>query len=210
VTAWKENGDESDTASITSESSVGTTNGTPPGSPTVRPGTSPPPKTGIISHFRSPSNSGLHKQATSHDFHVPREKNRLTLRSFLRQVIKDKKLGRSKALAHFLLHDPLPRLTREEEADIERRLDMDRLRLAEQKKFVEESSKRARELEHWLRGFKSDLVRNRVSFWDGLMIEGLTKLFEEIRVKESIKDLQPEYQKVAEWAKIEYSPVAGC
>ena len=33
--------------------------------------------------------------------------------------------------------------------------------------------------------------------------EGLTKLFEEIRVKESIRDLNPEYQKVAEWAKIE-------
>jgi hypothetical protein len=161
---------------MTSESSVGTTNGTPPGSPTFRPGTSPPPKTGIISHFRSPSNSGLHKQATSHDFHVPREKNRLTLRSFLRQIIKDKKLGRSKALAHFLFHDPLPRLTREEEADIERRLDMDRLRLVEQRKFVEESRKRARELEDWLRGFKSDLVRNRMSFWDGADDRGVDQV----------------------------------
>lgn len=37
-----------------------------------------------------------------------------------------------------------------------------------------------------------------------LIVEGLTKLFEEIRVKTSIKDLRPEYQKVAEWAKIEY------
>src|SRR5579862_9504543 len=37
-----------------------------------------------------------------------------------------------------------------------------------------------------------------------LILEGLTRLFEEIKVKESIKDLKPEYQKVAEWAKIEY------
>ena len=41
---------------------------------------------------------------------------------------------------------------------------MDRLRLEEQKKFVEESRKRARELEQWLRGFKSDLIRNRIAF----------------------------------------------
>jgi Domain of unknown function in PX-proteins (DUF3818) len=39
-----------------------------------------------------------------------------------------------------------------------------------------------------------------------LTIDGLTKLFEEIRVKESIQELRPEYQKVAEWAKIEYAP----
>jgi hypothetical protein len=38
----------------------------------------------------------------------------------------------------------------------------------------------------------------------GLIVEGLTKLFEEIRVKENLSDLRPEYQKVAEWAKIEY------
>ena len=37
-----------------------------------------------------------------------------------------------------------------------------------------------------------------------LIVEGLTKLFEEIRVKESLSELRPEYQKVAEWAKIEY------
>lgn len=36
------------------------------------------------------------------------------------------------------------------------------------------------------------------------MVEGLTKLFEEIRLKETIKELRPEYQKVIEWAKIEY------
>jgi hypothetical protein len=123
-----------------------------------------------MSHLRSPSNSALHKQATSHDFHVPREKNRLTLRSFLRQIIKDKKLGRSKTLSHFLLDDPLSKLTKEEEADIERRLDMDRLRLQEQAKFVEESRKRAKELDQWLRGFKSDLIRNSMSLTMTLII----------------------------------------
>jgi hypothetical protein len=103
----------------------------------------------------------LQKQATSHDYHIPREKNRLTLRSFLRQIIKDKRLEKSKALTEFLLRDPI-RLGKEEEADIERRLEMDRIRLAEQRKFVAESRKRAKELDEWLRGFKSDLIRKRL------------------------------------------------
>jgi len=58
----------------------------------------------------------------------------------------------------------LEKLSKEEEADVERRLEMDRLRLAEQKKFVDESRKRARELDQWLKGFKSDLIRNRILF----------------------------------------------
>jgi len=56
----------------------------------------------------------------------------------------------------------LGNLSKEEEADIERRLEMDRLRLSEQKKFVDESRKRARELDQWLKGFKSDLIRDRI------------------------------------------------
>lgn len=153
----------SDTASITSSDSVSTTNESPPSSPT--PISTPPTPTGLkgaIFHKRSSSATGLQKQATSRDYHVPREKNRLTLRSFLRQIIRDKRLRKSKALSQFLLSEPLEKLTKEEKADIERRLDMDRLRLVEQKKFVDESRKRARELDQWLRGFKSELIRNRI------------------------------------------------
>jgi hypothetical protein len=43
---------------------------------------------------------------------------------------------------------------------------MDQLRLEEQKKFVEESRKRAKELDKWLRGFKNDLIRNRILPFD--------------------------------------------
>ena len=71
---------------------------------------------------------------------------------------------RSTALVGFLLNHPIQKLTKDEEADIERRLEMDRLRLQEQKKFVEESRKRARELDQWLRGFKKELINDRMSF----------------------------------------------
>jgi hypothetical protein len=36
------------------------------------------------------------------------------------------------------------------------------------------------------------------------MLDGLTKLFAEIREKEKIQDLTIEYQKFAEWLRIEY------
>jgi hypothetical protein len=153
-------GDTSDNASITSSDSISTTNETPPSSPTYTPSSS---KVSIL-HKHTSSASGLQKQAASHDYHVPREKNRLTLRSFLRQIIRDKRLRKSKTLSQFLLTGPLGKLSKEEEADVERRLEMDRLRLSEQKKFVDESRKRARELDQWLKGFKSDLIRDRILF----------------------------------------------
>jgi len=68
---------------------------------------------------------------------------------------------RSKSLHTFLLQDPIVKLSKEEEQDIQRRLEMDRLRLEEQKKFAEESKKRAKELDKWLRGFKKELIQDR-------------------------------------------------
>ena len=110
------------------------------------------------------SHSAPSLQVPSHSSHVPREKQRLTLRAFLRQIIKDKRFVRSKHVIDFLLHAPIQKLSKEEESDIQRRLEMDRLRLEEQTKFVQESRKRARELDQWLRGFKSELIRNSISF----------------------------------------------
>ena len=36
--------------------------------------------------------------------------------------------------------------------------------------------------------------------------DGLTKLFSEIREKQTIEDLSPQYLKFAEWLRIEYAP----
>ena len=136
----------------------------PPTSPSAKP-QSLSLKTDFNSGQRSRSSSPvLQKQAISRDYQVPREKNRLTLRSFLRQIIRDKRLVRSKALVRFLLNDPIQKLSKEEEADIQRRLEMDRLRLDEQKQFVEESRKRAKEFEEWLRGFKRELIHNGMCY----------------------------------------------
>jgi hypothetical protein len=153
--AIKDNGGDSDAGNRTSSESSGTASA--PSSPNLQPGT-PNRKRDLIFRHHSRSSSALPINS------VPREKNRLTLRSFLRQIIKDKRLVRSKALARFLLNNPIEKLSKDEEADIERRLEMDRLRLEEQKQFIEESRKRARELEQWLHEFKKELIHNRIDF----------------------------------------------
>lgn len=163
------NGRESDTASRTSSESSASTS--PPTSPGLPP-KSPTSKRDQILRSLSPRP----KEHASDENHVLREKNRLTLRSFLRQIIKDKRLVRSRALAAFLLHDPIEKLSKEEEVDIERRLELDRLRLAEQQQFVEESRKRARELEQWLRGFKKELIKNRIMVNYGTNCRGIDKV----------------------------------
>jgi PX domain/Domain of unknown function in PX-proteins (DUF3818) len=184
--AWDLSGNTSDdTASLASEESS-----VPQSSPSEGPST---PTT-----YKDHGVNGT----TVQERYLPREKNRLTLRAFLRHIALDGRLRRSRHFTQFLLRDPIT-LSVEEEMDVERRQEMDRLRLAEQGRFVEESKKRARELDRWLREFKSDLIQNRMILCELADVDALTKLFEEIKVKENIKDLSPEYQKICEWAKIE-------
>ena len=159
-------GESSETSGRSSpESFSSATIESPPVSSPASPGL-PVPAVGSplddLSRHRSRSSPTLHKQATSYDYQVPREKNRLTLRAFLRQIVNDKRLLRSNSLLQFLLSDPITKFTKEEEADIGRRLQMDQLRLAEQEQFVVESRKRARELDQWLKEFKHDLIANRI------------------------------------------------
>lgn len=177
-TFFNNNGGESDKASRTSSES--STTASSPSSPSL-PANSPPPNLRVTTPVSKRDKilrtlAPRPKEPASDENHLPREKNRLTLRSFLRQIIKDKRLAKSKALAAFLLHDPIQELSKEEEADIERRLEMDRLRLTEQKQFIEESRKRARELDVWLRGFKKELIKNRILLECGTNSRGVDKI----------------------------------
>lgn len=70
---------------------------------------------------------------------------------------------------------------------------MDERRLEEQKQFYEIARRRAKELDVHMEKFRRDIVESN----------GLTKLFAEIKQKDKIADLKPEYQKFAEWLRIE-------
>ena len=48
-----------------------------------------------------------------------------------------------------------------------------------------------------------DTVEGRSELVADIPADGLTKLFQEIRAKKTIEELSPEYQKFAEWLRIE-------
>jgi hypothetical protein len=95
-------------------------------------------------------------------------------------------------MANFLTHDPIE-VNEEEMEDIERREDMDAKRIQEQKQFYEVARKRAAELDIHMEKFRREIVE----------ANGLTNLFAEIKARNTIRELKPEYQKFAEWLRIE-------
>ncbi|KAE8149975.1 hypothetical protein BDV25DRAFT_129962 [Aspergillus avenaceus] len=121
-----------------------------------------------------------------------REEQRVSLRAFLRTLLQNKRAAESKALEEFLTGQPVT-LNEEELIDMQRRKEADAIRIEEQKRFYEIARQRAAELDVYMENFRRDIVESN----------GLTKLFAEIREKQKVEDLSPQYQKFAEWLRIE-------
>ncbi|CEL07252.1 Putative PX domain protein [Aspergillus calidoustus] len=121
-----------------------------------------------------------------------REEQRISLRAFLRTLLQNKRVAESKALEEFFTLDPFVP-GQEETLDMERRKEVDSVRIEEQKRFYEIARQRAAELDVYMEKFRRDIVESN----------GLTKLFAEIREKQTVEDLSPQYQKFAEWLRIE-------
>ncbi|KAL0254388.1 hypothetical protein SLS55_009863 [Diplodia seriata] len=121
-----------------------------------------------------------------------REEQRVSLRAFLRTFLKNETIANSKAMSEFLTGNVVT-LNEEEMDDIERRKEMDEKRVEEQRKFYEIARARAAELDVHMEKFRREIVE----------ANGLSHLFQEIRVKNKISELKPEYQKFAEWCRIE-------
>lgn len=138
-----------------------------------------------------------------------REDQRVSLRAFLRTFLQNPQIAESKAMQEFLTGHPV-KINEEEMNDIEKRRMMDEKRIEEQKRFYEIARERARELDIYMEKFRRDIVERSMSTFVPLLFEvltesadGLTKLFKEIKDKEKIADLSVEYQKFAEWLRIE-------
>ncbi|EGX49704.1 hypothetical protein AOL_s00078g193 [Orbilia oligospora ATCC 24927] len=121
-----------------------------------------------------------------------REDQRVSLRAYIRNLLKNQQIATSAAMKTFLTESPL-KLNREEEADEQRRRQADQARVDEQMRFFEIARSRARELDAYMEGFRREIVE----------ANGLTNLFAEIKEKNHISELSPNYQKFAEWARIE-------
>lgn len=121
-----------------------------------------------------------------------REEQRVSLRAFLRSFLQNEAIAHSQAMTDFLTSKPIhPSVTEYE--DIERRKVMDEKRLEEQRRFFEVARERARELDVHMEKFRRKVIERN----------GLRDLFAEIKRKEKIEDLDPEYRKFAEWLRIE-------
>ncbi|KAK7924842.1 hypothetical protein PG985_006896 [Apiospora marii] len=121
-----------------------------------------------------------------------RENQRISLRAFLRSLLHDPQIAQTKAMQEFLTRDPMTP-TDDDVYDIMRRKAVDEKRVEEQKQFYEIARKRAAELDVYMEQFRQDIVERN----------GLTMLFQEIKDKETIQDLSLQYQKFAEWLRIE-------
>lgn len=125
-----------------------------------------------------------------------RESQRVSLRSFLRSLLHNPQIANTKAMLEFLSGEPMTP-TDEDVDDILRRKAVDEKRIEEQKQFYEIARKRAAELDEYMEQFRRDIVEKN----------GLTMLFKEIKEKETIQDLSLQYQKFAEWLRIEVAAV---
>lgn len=121
-----------------------------------------------------------------------REAQRISLRAFLRSLLANSQIANTKAMKDFLTADPMTPKD-EDVVDIMRRKAMDEKRVEEQKQFYEIARKRAADLDVYMEQFRRDIVESN----------GLTKLFKEIKEKKTIQDLSIQYQKFAEWLRIE-------
>uniref|UniRef100_A0A060T2R4 ARAD1A10582p n=1 Tax=Blastobotrys adeninivorans TaxID=409370 RepID=A0A060T2R4_BLAAD len=124
---------------------------------------------------------------------LPREKQRITLRAYLRDLLSIPQVARSKTFLEFLFLNRVKQLTPLEITDIGLRRRMDLIRLEQQVKFFQIATERAKQLEGHLAEFKAQILQK----------DGLKKLFDEIRTKESITDLSPPFQKFIDWMVIE-------
>ncbi|TFK55731.1 hypothetical protein OE88DRAFT_1652180 [Heliocybe sulcata] len=147
----------------------------------------------------SPRSAGSHngflsqqtQPSPSHSLHLAREKNRLTLRSYLHSLLASSTLGSSPVLKSFLLSMPTA-LSEEEKFDARRREDADRMRDDGRKRFAQEIKDRVEGLRDAVRGVKGDIMGRG----------GLTRIFATIKTTQDVRDLPRDYQAVIEWARI--------
>ncbi|KAI9634480.1 uncharacterized protein MKK02DRAFT_34448 [Dioszegia hungarica] len=123
---------------------------------------------------------------------LSREKNRLTLRAYLQNLLSFPFVINSPIVRSFLLSSPTS-LTSAEVADNQRRLDADAVREEGRKRFREEAEKRIEALREGLNQFKGDVLSTE---------GGLKKVFEVVRRVERVEDLPRAEASVVEWGRI--------
>ncbi|RUS13214.1 hypothetical protein BC937DRAFT_95662 [Endogone sp. FLAS-F59071] len=92
------------------------------------------------------------------EHHLYRERDRLSLRSFLHRLAAEPHLARSEAFIKFLTTDSF-KLNHEESYNAERRAEMDNIRADQERAFREQVDRRVEELNVQLDGLKKELMK---------------------------------------------------
>ncbi|KAI1810263.1 succinate flavoprotein subunit [Poronia punctata] len=148
----------------------------------------PSSKTDVSKHSPAKSSKTNFSQSTI----LWRESQRVSLRAFLRYLLANQQVAQTNAIRDFLTLNPTTP-TDQDVDDIYQRKAVDARRVEEQKTFFEIARKRAAELDVYMEKFRQDIVERN----------GLTKLLQEIKDKPTIQELDLQYQKFAEWLRIE-------
>ncbi|CAA7259770.1 unnamed protein product [Cyclocybe aegerita] len=122
---------------------------------------------------------------------LAREKNRLTLRSYLHSLMSSSTIASSPVLRSFLLSGPIT-LTPDELEDAKRREEADSVREDGRKRFAREIASRVDGLRDAVKSVKGDLMGK----------DGLTHVFGIIKVTPDIQGLPDNFKAVVEWARI--------
>ncbi|KIM46162.1 hypothetical protein M413DRAFT_64985 [Hebeloma cylindrosporum] len=128
---------------------------------------------------------------TSAPSRLSREKNRLTLRSYLNSLLTSSTIASSPVLRSFLLSGSIT-LTSDELEDAKRREEADKVREDGRKRFAKEVAARVDGLRDAVKSVKGDIMGK----------DGLTRIFATIKVTPDIRGLPDNYKAVVEWARI--------
>ncbi|KAF6762614.1 hypothetical protein DFP72DRAFT_802386 [Ephemerocybe angulata] len=170
------------------------------------PASAPPTSTNFPSDGFSPLSASSRQSWDGPETELPRkqpgsrlarEKNRLTLRSYIKSLLSSRAIGDSPVLKAFLLMNPIT-LSPEELEDARRREEADRTREEGRKRFAKEIASRVDGLRDAVKSVKGDIMGK----------DGLTRIFGTIKVTPNIKDLPDNYKSVVEWARISLASTA--
>ena len=120
-----------------------------------------------------------------------RERNRHTLRAFLRSLLAIPDVADSEIMRSFLMDEPTT-LTSADKADMDVRKRADALRETEFKEFSDKITDRVLQLQLHLGTFKKHLMEP----------DGLSRMLATIRRCPHVSDLPPEYMELMNWATV--------
>lgn len=125
---------------------------------------------------------------------LPREKTRVGLRAYLRDLINDVEIAHSELLKEFLFKDKLRQLSPEDKIDIQIRENLDLLLLLNQVKFQREAYAKITKLKEDSLPLRAKLLESN---------DGIVEIFDEFKTKSHIGELSPMLRNFMEWCKVE-------